>query len=160
MVAIYRACPLQLSGPSMPYLRFAALRAVLMACRIGLGAMAGSQIAFANSTISGRWTLVGMPGLDSADLEKAFLEISASGDLAASGGCNKFTARARVLSDEKSFHVFPILNTGRACLPQLDKAEARYIDALRAARYFRMYGNVLVLEDDNRKVLLQFLKTD
>lgn len=142
----------------MPRSRLIAMRGILAAGVMLLGATAVDRVALADSPVSGRWTLASMSGPALADHTKAFLEISASGDLTASGGCNRFSARATALTEGQSFQAYPIVNTARACLPELDKAEARFIETIRAARYFRMNSNTLILEDENRVPLLEFSK--
>lgn len=66
------------------------------------------------------------------------LELGTGGDLSRTDGCNRITARAKIVRD--TIRIGLIAVTKRACPPAVMDQVSRFFKALRAARRWSAYG--------------------
>ncbi|MEO1330402.1 MAG: META domain-containing protein [Pseudomonadota bacterium] len=97
--------------------------------------------------LDGAWRIVEISGVDDGvDHAGAEFILLENGRAAMSLGCNRMSATPRIDGERIAFG--PVIGTRRGCPPPLGEAEAAFIEALRAARMFR------IDETDRRAQLL------
>lgn len=100
-----------------------------------------------------RWAVEGVPGAT-----EAHLVFTADGAVYGSGGCNRLRGGYRT-SGADGIALGPLATTMMACPSPADEAERRVLDALGAARRWRLEGGVLVLMDGGGAPLLRLRGT-
>lgn len=116
------------------------------------------SVAQAEVPIAGDWFTGLRASAGPADYLEAIVHISPRGDLWASAGCNRFRARVTLDQSGRIFLSNPIVSTIRVCLPEIEKAEMRFIESLRASRFVRLASQTLHLEDEHRVTVLELAR--
>lgn len=103
----------------------------------------------AAALVGPRWAVEDVPGA-----AEAHLVFTADGAVYGSGGCNRLRGGYRT-SGADGIELGPLATTMMACPSPADEAERRVLDALGAARRWRVEGGLLVLMDGGGAPLLR-----
>lgn len=120
----------------------------LAACAPGGSAPSGTPAA-APEDVVGSWQLVQIGDAAVDAIAAPTLELTETGGVSGSAGCNQFSGTVVVSPDE--IRVGPLATTKMACEQPINALEGRYLDALTAARTWSIDAErSLVLEGGER----------
>lgn len=109
-------------------------------------------VAAASPPPAGRWTVRALFGAEAGPPPESTLAIAADGAVTGRTGCNQAGGTAEIDGDRIAFG--PMVATRMACAPPAMARERRYLDALAAARRWRLDDGRLVLLDGSGAAVL------
>jgi heat shock protein HslJ len=121
----------------------AAFAASLLACGVADAAprdnappTSSVQVAAVATGWTGRWLAEDINGGGVLDRTQTMIELAADGRVTGSGGCNRIFGTAKIEGDTIAFGAMGA--TRMACPPAVMAQEAKFLDALRDARAWRV----------------------
>ncbi|MTH64014.1 META domain-containing protein [Paracoccus shanxieyensis] len=105
--------------------------------------------------LGGDWLAEDIQGGGVIDNLQSTLHIAEDGHVSGSGGCNRFTGTARI--EGATLRIGPLASTRRLCPPAVMDQEAKFLQALTAARSFQTLPaqrKLLLLDENDRPILL------
>jgi heat shock protein HslJ len=127
-------------------MRIPSTAAVLLSSLVAASALA------APASLTGKWRIVAVNGVDSFDISKTQAEFAANGRFASTIGCNRIAGKPTISGAQLRFG--PMAATRMACIPPLDALERQYLSALEAVRGYRLEAGALSLLDANGESLV------
>ncbi len=106
----------------------------------------------------GRWLAEDIRGGGVVDRIQTYVEVAADGAVSGSGGCNRIFGQAKIGADKIAFGAMGA--TQMACPPAVMNQERKFLDALAAARGWRVdeARRKFVLLDADGKPLVVFAR--
>jgi heat shock protein HslJ len=94
---------------------------------------------------NGKWIVEEIDGQPASGKAQVTIEIGADGQVAGSGGCNRFRGPAKIADSSITFG--PVAATRMMCEPEISDQESKFFRALDAVRGWRFNGSGLILLD-------------
>ncbi|MEO1190694.1 MAG: META domain-containing protein [Pseudomonadota bacterium] len=136
-------------------LRLCAWALALMLFGVGLTSNLQAEVP---AGLQGRWLAEDLQQRGVIDNLQSTLEINAEGQASGSAGCNRFTGALEVTGGALDFG--PLAVTRMACLPSVNDQEARFLEALDAARSYRLEQGLLYLDDEAGTAVARFSRME
>jgi heat shock protein HslJ len=108
--------------------------------------------AIAAPTLTGRYRIVAVAGVDGLDVARTDAEFTAKGRFASTIGCNRIAGMPAISGSQLTFG--PMAATRMACPPPVDQVERAYLEALRNVRSFKATGATLIFLGEDGEPLL------
>jgi heat shock protein HslJ len=127
---------------------------LFLAMALGLG-MFTLTLSPDENPLVGEWQVVSLEGAPVPKrLAMTFGGRGSELQLSGNAGCNRFTGTARVNSNSLSFS--PLATTRRACVPQINQFETRFLKALSEVDGFDIVNHQLTLSSAGEgKIVLE-----
>jgi heat shock protein HslJ len=128
---------------------------VLAMAVVGLGVVgsASPQSSRSSELTANIWVLAGLDGKAPLAGTSVTAEF-ASGGVSGSGGCNRYSGKARTLG--RTIRISSLVTTEMACQPKIMTQESAYLKALTSARRYSIDGGSLTLKALGGRVLATF----
>lgn len=114
--------------------------------------LCAAPVCAAPDSLTGKWRIVAVNGVDSLDSARARAEFSSNGRFASTIGCNRIGGKPTIAGRQLRFG--PMMSTRMACIPPLDQVERQYLAALEAARGYRLEGSKLIFVGEGGALLV------